>query len=156
MSTAVSMGIQPPAAHAIRQADDGIITWLSDLVTGSGSSPSHTIITGILGVVPGMGQAMDARDLVISVIAIPKSPAAIGGWVELSITFVGCVPAVTAPSVAGRSEVKQIIAELKIIQRSAPKMIDVAFDELKRLHSKTTNGTMTSTKKWPEEKTKLA
>lgn len=204
MNTAVSRGIPgaTPAAHAIRKADDSITTWLTDLVTGSGSSPSHIIITGILGVVPGVGQAMDARDLVIGVIAISKSPAAIGGWVELSITLVGCVPAVgdalkvgfklmkqghnfgrvleavspalrgnvekfmrkidwgmlgseskslfnktieafvdgidswVIKAVAGRSEVKQIIAELKGIQKSAPKMIDDAFAELKQLHGK--------------------
>ena len=204
MNTAVSRGIPgaTPAAHAIRKADDSITGWLTDLVTGSGSSPSHIIITGILGVVPGVGQAMDARDLIIGVIAISKSPAAIGGWVELSITLVGCVPAVgdalkvgfklmkqghnfgrvleavspalrgnvekfmrkidwgmlgreskglfnktieafvdgidswVIKAVAGRSEVKQIIAELRGIQKAAPKMIDDAFDELKRLHGK--------------------
>jgi hypothetical protein len=204
MNTAVSKGIAgaTPAAHAIRKADDSISTWLTDLVTGSGSSPSQIIITGVLGVVPGVGQAMDARDLVIGVIAISKSPAMIGGWVELSITLIGCVPAVgdalkvgfklmkqghnfgrvleaVSPSlrgnvekfmrkidwgmlgreskglfnkiieafvdgidswfikaVAGGTHVKQIIAELKGIQKAAPKMIDAAFDELKRLHGK--------------------
>lgn len=83
-----------PAARALRQADSGIGTWLSDLVTGAGSSPSHIIITGILGVVPGIGQAMDARDLILGIITIAKTPAAIGGWVELVITLIGCVPAV--------------------------------------------------------------
>lgn len=204
MNTAVSRSIPAvtPAARALRTADDSITTWMTDLVTGAGSSPSHIIITGILGVVPGIGQAMDARDLVIGIIAISKSPGAIGGWVELSITLVGCVPAVgdalkvgfklmkqghnfgrvleavspalrgnvekfmrkidwgmlgreskslfnktieafvdgldswVVKAVAGRSEVKQIIAELKGMQKSAPKMIDDAFEELKQLHSK--------------------
>jgi hypothetical protein len=196
------ISVATPAAHAIRKADDSITTWLTDLVTGSGSSPSHIIITGVLGVVPGVGQAMDARDLIIGIIAISKSPAAIGGWVELAITLVGCVPAVgdalkvgfklmkqghsfgrvleaVSPALrgnvekfmrkidwgmlgreskslfnkvieaivdgidnwvikafAGRSEVKLIIAELKNIQKAGPKMIDAAFDELKRLHGK--------------------
>lgn len=196
------ISVATPAAHAIRKADDSITTWLTDLVTGSGSSPSHIIITGVLGVVPGVGQAMDARDLIIGIIAISKSPAAIGGWVELAITLVGCVPAVgdalkvgfklmkqghsfgrvleavspalrgnvekfmrkidwgilgreskslfnkvieaivdgidnwVIKAVAGRSEVKLIIAELKNIQKAGPKMIDAAFDELKRLHGK--------------------
>ena len=191
-----------PAAHAIRKADDSITTWLTDLVTGSGSSPSHIIITGILGVVPGIGQAMDARDLIIGVIAISKSPAAVGAWVELAITLVGCVPAAgdalkvgfklmkqghnfgrvleavspalrgnvekfmrkidwsmltrestglfnkaieafidgldswVVKAVAGRSEVRQIIGELRAMQKSAPKMIDDAFSELKKLHAK--------------------
>ncbi len=82
------------SARAIKKADDSISTWLSDLVSGAGSSPSHIIITGILGVVPGIGQAMDVRDLIIGIIAVSRTPAAIGVWVELSITLIGCVPAV--------------------------------------------------------------
>ena len=83
-----------PAARAMRSVDDGIGTWLKDLVTGAGSSPSHIIITGVLGVIPGVGQVMDARDIILAVISIAKTPAAIGGWVELVITLIGCVPAV--------------------------------------------------------------
>ena len=72
-----------PAARAVRHVDDGIGTWLKDLVTGSGSSPSHIIITGVLGVIPGVGQVMDARDIILAIIMIIKSPMSIGGWVEL-------------------------------------------------------------------------
>ncbi|WP_332877368.1 hypothetical protein [Massilia sp. S19_KUP03_FR1] len=191
-----------PAARALRQADSGIGHWLSDLVTGAGSSPSHIIITGILGVVPGVGQAMDARDLVLGLIAIAKSPAAIGGWVELAITLIGCVPAVgdalkvgfklmkqghnfgrvleavspalrgnvekfmrkvdwtmlaaeskglftktvmafiegldswVMKALAGGTTVKQLVAELKALQRRGPQMIDAAFAELKTMHAK--------------------
>lgn len=83
-----------PAARAVRSVDDGIGSWLKDLVTGAGSSPSHIIVTGVLGVIPGVGQLMDARDIILAVIQIAKTPAAIGGWVELVITLIGCVPAV--------------------------------------------------------------
>lgn len=83
-----------PAARAIRQADDGIGNWLTDLVTGAGSSPSHIIITGILGCIPGIGQAMDVRDIVLGVILISKSPKEISAWVNIVITLIGCVPAV--------------------------------------------------------------
>ena len=93
-STSTALAAATPAARALRQADSGIGTWLAELVTGAGTSPSHIIITGILGVVPGIGQAMDARDLILGIIAIVKVPAAIGGWVELVITLIGCVPAV--------------------------------------------------------------
>lgn len=191
-----------PAGRALRQADSGIGGWLADLVSGAGSSPSHIIITGILGVVPGVGQAMDARDLILGIITISRSPAAIGGWVELVITLIGCVPAVgdalkvgfkfmrqgksfgrvleavspavrgnvekfmrkidwamlaneskslfkktiaafvdgldtwMVKAVAGGSTVKQIVSELKAIERSGPKMIDDAFAELKKMHAK--------------------
>lgn len=191
-----------PAAKALRQADSGIGNWLSGLVTGAGSSPSHIIITGILGVVPGIGQAMDARDLVIGIIAIARAPASVGAWVSLVITLIGCVPAVgdalkvgfklmkqghnfgrvleavsptlrgnverfmrkidwkvlaseskglftktisafidgldswVVKAVAGGSTVKQIIGELKAIQKQGPKMIDDAINELKKMHAK--------------------
>jgi len=191
-----------PSGKALRQADSGIGGWLGDLVTGAGSSPSHIIITGILGVVPGVGQAMDARDLILGIIAISKSPAAVGVWVDLVITLIGCVPAVgdalkvgfkfmkqgysfgrvleaVSPAlrgnvekfmrkidwgmlaseskslfksavsafidgldswviraVAGGATVKKIVTELKVIQRSGPRMIDNAFAELKKMHAK--------------------
>jgi len=98
--TAVSGAVVPgrttsslPSAHPLRVADDGIGGWLGDLVTGAGSSPSHIIVTGILGVIPGVGQAMDARDLILGVIQISKSPAGAAGWLDLVITLIGCVPA---------------------------------------------------------------
>lgn len=94
MSTASQASHAADAARAVRHVDDGIGNWLKDLVTGAGSSPSHIIITGILGVVPGVGQVMDARDIILAVITISKTPAAVGGWVELVITLIGCVPAV--------------------------------------------------------------
>ena len=83
-----------PVTRAVRQADDGIGSWLVDLVSGAGSSPGHIIVTGILGVVPGVGQVMDVRDLILGIIVISKSPSGVGGWVDLAITLIGCVPAI--------------------------------------------------------------
>lgn len=200
--TSTALAAVNPAAKALRQADNGIGNWLSGLVTGAGSSPSHIIITGILGVVPGIGQAMDARDLVIGIIAIARAPASVSAWVSLVITLIGCVPAVgdalkvgfklmkqghnfgrvleavsptlrgnverfmrkidwkvlaneskglftktisafidgldswVVKAVAGGSTVKQIIGELKAIQKQGPKMIDGAINELKKMHAK--------------------
>ncbi|MEG0880202.1 MAG: hypothetical protein RSF79_06760 [Janthinobacterium sp.] len=191
-----------PAGRALREADDGIGGWLAELVTGAGSSPSHIIVTGILGVIPGVGQAMDARDLILGVIQISRSPAAVGGWVELVITLVGCVPAVgdslkvgfklmkqgshfgrvleavsptlrgnvekfmrkidwgalskdskglfnsaietfidgidswVIKAMAGGPEIRQLIGELKALQKQGPRMIDDAFADLKKVHAK--------------------
>jgi len=92
--SAASQATHPGVARVVRKVDDDMGNWLKDLITGEGSSPSHIIVTGILGVVPGVGQAMDARDMILAIIQIAKTPAAVGGWVELVITLVGCVPAV--------------------------------------------------------------
>lgn len=78
---------------AAKAADDNLSGWLKGLVTGEGSSPSQIIVSGILSVIPGLGQAMDLRDIVIGVITISKSPTSASGWLDMSITLVGCVPA---------------------------------------------------------------
>lgn len=78
---------------AVKAADDDLGGWLKGLVTGEGSSPSQIIVSGILGVIPGLGQAMDVRDIVVGVITISKSPTSPAGWLDMSITLVGCVPA---------------------------------------------------------------
>ena len=83
-----------PAAIALRQADDSVNGWLKGLVTGAGDSPSHIIVTGVLGVVPGVGQAMDARDLILGVIALSAAPTSPMAWLEILISLIGCVPAV--------------------------------------------------------------
>ncbi|MFT3721562.1 hypothetical protein [Pseudorhodoferax sp.] len=77
---------------AAKQADDGIGDWLMGMVSGQGSSPSQVIISGILSVVPGLGQAMDLRDIVFGVIVISKSPASPMAWLDISITLIGCIP----------------------------------------------------------------
>jgi hypothetical protein len=204
MSTATAHAIDAgtPAARALREADGGIGTWLGDLVAGAGSSPSHIIVTGVLGVIPGVGQAMDARDLVLGMIQLAKSPKAAGAWIEIVITLIGCVPAIgdalkvgfklmqqghnfgrvleaVSPklhgnvekfmrtidwrmlaaeskglfskvlaafidgidswmikALAGKAQVKQVIDELKGLQKIGPRMIDEAFGDLKKMHAK--------------------
>ncbi|CDG83166.1 putative uncharacterized protein [Janthinobacterium agaricidamnosum NBRC 102515 = DSM 9628] len=114
--------VASPAGRALRQADDGIGSWLTDLVSGAGSSPSHIIVTGILGVVPGVGQAMDARDLILGVIHISKSPAAVGGWVELVITLIGCVPAIGDTMKVGFKFMKQGHNFGRVLEAVSPKL----------------------------------
>ncbi|WP_197539747.1 hypothetical protein [Ralstonia solanacearum] len=78
---------------AVKVADDDLSDWLKGLVTGEGSSPSQIIVSGVLGVIPGLGQAMDVRDIIVGVVTISKSPTSPAGWLDMSITLVGCVPA---------------------------------------------------------------
>lgn len=79
---------------AVKAADDSLGNWLKGIVTGAGNSPSQIIVSGILGVVPGLGQAMDLRDIVVGVIAIASAPGNPVAWLELAITLIGCIPAV--------------------------------------------------------------
>jgi len=114
--------VASPAAHALKQADEGIDVWLIDLVSGSGSSPSHIIVTDVLGVVPGIGQAMDLRDIVLGVIYISKAPAAVGGWVELVITLIGCVPAIGDTLKVGFKLMKQGHNFGRVLEGVSPKL----------------------------------
>lgn len=116
------MSAVSPAARAIRRADDGIGAWLGDLVTGAGSSPSHIIVTAVLGVVPGVGQAMDARDLILGVITISKSPASVMAWVDIVITLIGCVPAVGDALKAGFKLMRQGHNFGRILEAVSPKL----------------------------------
>nr|WP_314539332.1 hypothetical protein [uncultured Massilia sp.] len=111
-----------PARLAIKQADDGIATWLGDLISGTGSSPSHIIITGVLGVIPGVGQAMDARDLVLGIIVIAKSPSNVSGWVDLVITLIGCIPAVGDALKVGFKLMKQGHSFGRVLEAVSPKL----------------------------------
>lgn len=89
------MGATTTAAKtALKQADDGLNGWLQGLITGKGDSPSHIIITAILGVVPGVGQIMDARDIILSVLALVANPANPAAWLDLVINALGCIPGV--------------------------------------------------------------
>jgi hypothetical protein len=122
LSASNAASVASPAAKAIHKADTSIGGWLGDLVTGAGSSPSHIIVTGVLGVVPGLGQAMDARDLIVGIIQIARTPAAIGGWVELVITLIGCVPAVGDALKVGFKLMKQGHNFGRVLEVASPKL----------------------------------
>lgn len=77
---------------AVKAADDDVRDWLEGLVTGAGDSPSQIIVAGALGVVPGVGQAMDLRDIVRGVITLAGAPGQPSAWLDMAITLVGCVP----------------------------------------------------------------
>lgn len=116
------MSAATPATRAIRQANNGIGTWLMDLVSGAGSSPSHIIVTGILGVVPGVGQAMDARDLVIGIIVVVKSPASVSAWVNLAINLIGCIPALGDALKVGFKLMMQGKSFGRVLEAVSPKL----------------------------------
>lgn len=116
------MSAATPAARAIKHADAGIGNWLMDLVTGAGSSPAHIIITGVLGVVPGVGQAMDARDVIIGVIVVAKSPLSVSAWVNLVINLIGCIPALGDALKVGFRLMKQGKSFGRVLEAVSPKL----------------------------------
>lgn len=85
MSTATLTG-------AVKATDDTLRDWLEGLVTGEGDAPSQIIVSGALSVIPGVGQAMDLRDIVRGVITLARAPGHSSAWLEMAVTLVGCVP----------------------------------------------------------------
>lgn len=133
---------------------------MSGLVTGAGSSPSHIIITGILGVVPGVGQAMDIRDLVIGIITIARAPLSVSAWVSLVITLIGCIPALGDALKVGFKLMKQGHNFGRVLEGVSPTLrgnvekymrkIDwkVLADESKSLFSKTISAFISGLDTW--------
>ncbi|NWC11642.1 hypothetical protein HX776_22900 [Pseudomonas agarici] len=82
----------PAFSRQIRQADETAGQWLTGLLDGKGNTPSHAIVTAVLGCVPVVGQLFDLRDLIRCIITLTTSPNSIGSWVELLVTLIGCIP----------------------------------------------------------------
>lgn len=82
----------PALSRQVRQADETAGQWLLGLLDGKGNTPSHAIVTAVLGCVPVVGQLFDLRDLIRCIITLTASPTSISSWVELLITLIGCIP----------------------------------------------------------------
>ena len=76
----------------LRQTDDSVAEWLTGVVTGEGQSASQLLVSGVLSLIPGVGQAMDARDIILNIIALSKDPDNPDLWTEMVINLVGIVP----------------------------------------------------------------
>ncbi|WP_293934411.1 hypothetical protein, partial [Iodobacter sp.] len=92
--SAATAGGKAATKAALDQADQGIGGWLHGLVSGKGDSPSQVIVTAVLGVVPGVGQVMDARDIILSILSLTANPANPFAWLDLVINVLGCIPGV--------------------------------------------------------------
>ncbi|MEN9660054.1 MAG: hypothetical protein RL571_3519 [Pseudomonadota bacterium] len=92
--SAATAGGKAATKAALDQADRGIGGWLHGLVSGKGDNPSQIIVTAVLGVVPGVGQVMDARDIILSILSLTANPANPFAWLDLVINVLGCIPGV--------------------------------------------------------------
>ena len=80
------------ATTILRQTDDSVANWLTGVVTGEGQSVSQLLVSGVLSVIPGVGQVMDVRDVILGIIALTKNPRDPMLWADMVITLVGIVP----------------------------------------------------------------
>ncbi|AZN36359.1 hypothetical protein [Iodobacter ciconiae] len=90
--SAATAGGKAATKAALKQTDKSVSGWLYGLISGKGDGPSQVIVTAVLGVVPGVGQVMDARDIILSILSLTANPANAFAWLDLVISALGCIP----------------------------------------------------------------
>lgn len=81
-----------PAAQAVRRTEGDIKTWLVEVLDGTGGSPAQMIITTVLGCIPYVGQTLDARNIILSVIALTEEADSTERWIDLALSMIALVP----------------------------------------------------------------
>lgn len=81
-----------PATQAIRRTESDLTQWLREVLDGSGASPAQMIITTVLGCVPYVGQALDARNIILAVMALADEPDEGDRWLDLVLGLIALVP----------------------------------------------------------------
>lgn len=81
-----------PATQAIRRTESDLKKWLTEVIDGTGASPAQMIITVVLGCIPYVGQALDARNIIISLMDVADEPDSTEKWIDLVLSLVALVP----------------------------------------------------------------
>lgn len=87
------MSIATASTNAIARADQASL-WESakQFLKGEYNGPGAILIDSVLGLVPGVGQAIDARDIILGLTAVSANPTNFAGWFELLTALIGLVP----------------------------------------------------------------
>lgn len=80
------------AGQAIASAENHTLRWLKEVLDGNGASPAQMIVTTVLGCVPYVGQALDARNIVIGIIDLSDNPEDSELWLNLVLSLIALVP----------------------------------------------------------------
>lgn len=88
-TTARSAG---PATQAIRRTEGDLTQWLKEVLDGTGASPAQMVITTVLGCIPYVGQALDARNIILAIMALADEPDDSECWLDLVLAMVALVP----------------------------------------------------------------
>lgn len=94
MSTATAHAARSagPATQAIRQTEGDLTRWLREVLDGTGASPAQMVITTVLGCIPYVGQALDARNIVLAIMALSDEPDDSERWLDLVLGLIALVP----------------------------------------------------------------
>lgn len=80
------------ASQAIASAENHTLRWLKEVLDGNGASPAQMIVTTVLGCVPDVGQALDARNIVIGFIDLSDNPEDSELWLNLVLSLIALAP----------------------------------------------------------------
>lgn len=80
------------ATQAIASAENSTLRWLREVVDGNGASPAQMIVTTVLGCIPYVGQALDARNIIIGIIDLSEQPEEGELWLNLVLSLIALVP----------------------------------------------------------------
>lgn len=80
------------ASKAVRQTEGDIQTWLKEVLDGNGASPAQMVLTVVLGCVPYVGQALDARNIILALITLAEEPEEGERWLDLVLSLIALIP----------------------------------------------------------------
>lgn len=94
MNGAISMSkpVGGAVASSVRQTEGDVAAWLKDVLDGNGSSPAQMVLVTVLGCVPYVGQALDARNIIIAIMDLSKDPDEEDHWLDLVLALIALVP----------------------------------------------------------------
>jgi hypothetical protein len=80
------------ATQAIVSAENSTSRWLKEVIDGNGATPAQMIVTTVLGCIPYVGQALDARNIIIGIIDLSDNPEDSELWLNLVLSLIALVP----------------------------------------------------------------
>jgi hypothetical protein len=69
-----------------------ILTWVREVVEGRGQSVSQMVVTVVLGCIPGVGQALDAYNILRAIYQLTRDSDNADNWIELVLCLIALVP----------------------------------------------------------------
>lgn len=90
-TTAVVQGAGA-TAQVVRQTESDLMRWTREVLDGNGASPAQMLLTTVLGCIPYVGQALDARNIILALMALSEEPEESERWMDLALGMVALVP----------------------------------------------------------------
>ncbi|WP_454723988.1 MULTISPECIES: hypothetical protein [Cupriavidus] len=69
-----------------------LLTWVQQVVEGRGESISQMVVSVVLGCIPGVGQAIDAYNILRSLYQLIRDSDSADNWLELVLCLIALVP----------------------------------------------------------------